>query len=334
MSLKEEASVAKRAPNIHVGMNLLHTRRMDALPPFHTLIAFDATLRHRSMTLAAAELGVTQSAVSHRLRKLERFIGTPLLHRSNSGITATPAGVALAEGLTDLMSGMAALRARCRAAVAPASLRVGVGAALADYWLVRRLPNFTANNPGISIEMVVIENATQAWSLDLDVQVLWMPAAQARATSTQRLLFQEQVFPVCHTRLLPDGQPLANAAALATMPILHKGSIGGSSGAEWSWPVWFRRLGLAANPPDGLRFQMIGTAIAAALQGAGVVLARSLLVRDALADGRLCRVLPDCWDIPSSKAHIVRWPAALASDQRVGKFVAWLTDEARLASAA
>ncbi len=192
MSLKEEASVAKRAPNIHVGMNLLHTRRMDALPPFDTLIAFDATLRHRSMTLAAAELGVTQSAVSHRLRKLERFIGTPLLHRSNSGITATPAGVALAEGLTDLMSGLAALRARCRAAVAPASLRVGVGAALADYWLVRRLPNFTANNPGISIEMVVIENATQAWSLDLDVQVLWTPAAQARATSTQRLLFQEQ----------------------------------------------------------------------------------------------------------------------------------------------
>ena len=305
---------------------------MDALPPFDTLIAFDATLRHRSMTLAAAELGVTQSAVSHRLRKLERFIGTPVLRRSNSGITATPAGVALAEGLTDLMGGLAALRARCRAAVAPA--RVGVGAALADYWLVRRLPNFTANNPGISIEMVVIENATQARSLDLDVQVLWMPAAEARATSTQRLLFQEQVFPVCHTRLLPDGQPLANAAALATMPILHKGSIGGSSGTEWSWPVWFGRLGLAVNPPDGLRFAMIGTAIAAALQGAGVVLARSLLVRDALADGRLCRVLPDCWDMPSSKAHIVRWPAALASDQRVGKFVAWLTDEARLASAA
>lgn len=307
---------------------------MHALPPFDSLLAFDATLRHRSMTLAAAELGITQSAVSHRLRKLERFIGTPVLRRSNSGITATPAGVALAEGLTDLMSGLAALRARCRAAVAPANLRVGVGAALADYWLVRRLPNFTANNPGISIEMVVTENATQARSLDLDVQVLWMPAAEARTTSTQRLLFQEQVFPVCHNRLLPDGRPLANTAALATMPILHKGSINGSSATEWSWPVWFRRLGLAVNPPDGLRFEMIGTAIAAALQGAGVVLARSLLVRDALADGRLCRVLPERWDMPSSKTHIVRWPAALASDQRVGKFVAWLTDEARLASAA
>ena len=307
---------------------------MDALPPFDTLIAFDATLRHRSMTLAAAELGVTQSAVSHRLRKLERFMGTPVLHRSNNGITATPAGVALAEGLTDLMGGLAGLRARCRAAVAPANLRVGVGAALADYWLVRRLPNFTANNPGVSVEMVVIESGTQARSLDLDVQVLWMPAAQARATSNQRLLFQEQVFPVCHPRLLPHGQPLAHAAALLDMPIVHKGSIRSSSGAEWSWAIWFRRLGLVANPPEGLRFEMMGTAIAAALQGSGVVLARSLLVRDALADGRLCRVLPDCWDMPSSKAHVVRWPAAHASDQRVGKFVAWLTDEARLASAA
>jgi LysR family glycine cleavage system transcriptional activator len=314
-------------------MNLIHTRRMDALPPFDTLIAFDATLRHRSMTLAAAELGVTQSAVSHRLRKLERFMGTPVLQRSHIGISATPAGVALAEGLTDLMSGLAGLRARCRAAVAPASLRVGVGAALADYWLVRRLPNFTANNPGVSVEMVVIESGAEARSLDLDVQVLWMPAADARATSNQRLLFQEQVFPVCHPRLLPHGQPLADAAALLDMPIVHKGSIR-NSGAEWSWAIWFRRLGLAANPAEGLRFEMISTAIAAALQGSGVVLARSLLVRDALADGRLCRVLPDCWDMPSSKAHIVRWPAALASDQRVGKFVAWLTDEARLANAA
>jgi LysR family glycine cleavage system transcriptional activator len=309
-------------------MNFIHTLTMDALPPFDTLIAFDATLRHRSMTLAAAELRVTQSAVSHRLRKLERFIGVPLLRRSSVGVTATPAGVALAEGLTDLMTGLAGLRARCRAAIAPAGLRVGVGAALADYWLVRRLPDFPENNPNIAVELVVIENASQARALDLDVQVLWMPSAHARATSTQRLLFQEQVFPVCHPRLLPDRQPLADAAELVNMPILHKGSVGGSSGAEWSWPIWFERLGLPDHAKGGLRFEMIGTAIAAALQGAGVVLARSLLVRDALADGRLCRVLPDRWDMPSTKAHIVRWPAALTSDPRIQKFVAWLTDEA------
>ena len=58
-------------------------------------------------------------------------------------------------------------------------------------------------------------------------------------------------------------------------------------------------------------------------------MARSLLVHDALADGRLVRVLPAKWDMPSSKAHLVRWPAALGTDRRVRSFVDWLVAEAK-----
>ena len=93
--------------------------------------------------------------------------------------------------------------------------------------------------------------------------------------------------------------------------------------------MWFARLGIERRPPAGLRFAALGTAIAAALEGAGVVLARSLLVHDALADGRRVRVLPARWDLPSSKAHLVRWPAALITDQRLRTFVDWLAAEAR-----
>ena len=79
-------------------MNLLHSPAMRALPPFDGLIAFDAALRHRSMTLAAAELGLTQSAISHRLKRLETFVGAPLLNRTGVGLLPTPAGTTLAEG--------------------------------------------------------------------------------------------------------------------------------------------------------------------------------------------------------------------------------------------
>ena len=315
-------------------MNLIHTRGMDALPPFDALLAFDATLRHRSMTLAASELGITQSAISHRLRRLERFMGMPVLCRTAAGIAATPAGDALAEGLADLMGGLAGLRARCRSALAPAKLRVGVGSALADYWLVRRLPNFSAADPDISIELIIVNDSAQMQTMDLDVQVLWQPAADARSSSTQRLLFHEHVFPVCHPRWLPDGQPLRDVAALLDVPLLHKGAEAHGRGTEWCWSVWFERLDLTCGAGNGTRFAVIGTAIAAALQGAGVVLARSLLVRDALAENRLCRVLPESWDMPSSKAHIVRWPAALTGDRRVQKFVDWLSVEAAQANAA
>lgn len=304
-------------------------RKMRSLPPFDALVAFDTALRHRSMTLAAAELGMTQSAVSHRLRRLEAYVGAPLLHRSPTGLHATPAGTALASGLADLLDGLSDLRARCRAVAVPSGLRVGVGAALADYWLVRRLPAFAAANAGMEVELTIVESEAELRAPDIDVHILWQPAATARSSSTQRLLFQEQVFPVCVPGLLPGGRTLRDPQALATLPLLHKGKPGRGQGAEWSWPVWFERLGIAGKPPAAaLRFGTIHTAIAAALQSAGVVMARSLLVHDALNDGRLVRVLPSSWDMPSSKAHVVRWPAALTGDERVSRFVKWAVAEA------
>ena len=304
-------------------------REMRSLPPFDALVAFDTALRHRSMTLAAAELGMTQSAVSHRLRRLEAYVGAPLLNRSSTGLSATPAGTALAAGLADLLDGLSDLRARCRAVTAPSGLRVGVGAALADYWLVRRLPGFAAANAGLEVELVIVESEAELRASDIDVQILWQPTATARSSSTQRLLFQEQVFPVCVPGVLPGGRTLRDPKALAKLPLLYKGTPGRGQGAEWSWPVWFERLGIAGKPPAAaLRFGTIHTAISAALQGAGVVMARSLLVHDALKDGRLVRVLPSSWDMPSSKAHIVRWPAALTGDERVRRFVSWAVGEA------
>ena len=305
---------------------------MRALPPFDSLIAFDAALRRRSMTLAASELGLTQSAISHRLRKLEAFMGAPLLRRSSSGLSATPVGEALAEGLTTLLDDMSELRARSRAALRPMTLRVGAGAALADNWLVRRLPRFSVAHPGIAVELVMVASETEIRSSDLDIQVHWMPTADARSSSTKRILFKERVFPVCAPQLLPQGRTLTDPAELARLPVVHKGPADAASGAEWSWATWFERLGIAGSPPQGLRLDTLGTALAAALQGAGVVLARSLVVHDALAERRLCRVLPPSWDMPSSKAHMVRWPAALAGDERVKAFVSWLVAEANATS--
>jgi LysR family glycine cleavage system transcriptional activator len=301
---------------------------MRRLPPFDALIAFEAALRSRSMTAAAAELGLTQSAVSHRVRRLEAFIGTALLRRQSAGLLPTPAGEALAEGLAGLLDGMADLRTRCLAAAAPGRLRVGVGAALAENWLVRRLPGFAAAYPEISVELVVVENEAPERTTDLDLRILWVPVAEHRATSTQAPLFRESVFPVSHPSLLPPGFTPGDARVLSRLPLLHKGPAGRATSAEWSWPAWLDRLGLPARPKESFRFASIGPAIAAALEGAGVVLARSMLVHDALADGRLVRVLPPEFDLPSSKAHLARWPAALRGAARVKSLVSWLAQRA------
>jgi LysR family transcriptional regulator, glycine cleavage system transcriptional activator len=301
---------------------------MTSQPPFDALIAFEAVHRLGSVTAAAQDLGMTQSAVSHRLRRLEHFMGLPLLIRAQGGMRPTPAGAALATGLTDLLSSLGELRARCRAAAGGRTLRVGVSAALADYWLVARLPQFTARHPVMPIELIVVESAAQAAHLDLDITIHWLHERDARETSTQRMLFRENVFPVCHPRLLPRA-PLDDPTRITTLPLIHKGtSEDAAGGAEWTWTAWFARLQLNASPPMGLRCANIATAISSALQGSGVALVRSLLARDALAAGRLVRVLPERCDMPSTKVHLVRWSAALARDARVKTFVTWLVEAA------
>jgi LysR family transcriptional regulator, glycine cleavage system transcriptional activator len=72
----------------------------------------------------------------------------------------------------------------------------------------------------------------------------------------------------------------------------------------------------------------IGMCLAAAAEGGGVALGRSLLVSDAIADGRLAPLFPEGPVMRSSNAHVARWPAALSGDADVHTFVTWLADEA------
>jgi LysR family glycine cleavage system transcriptional activator len=317
-------------------MNIIHTAAVTRLPPFDALVAFAAVLRHGSMTAAAIELGVTQSAVSHRLRRLEAFVGTPLLRRLRAGLQPTAAGMALAEGFDEILAGMAALRERSRAALGPSPrLRVGLGASLAQHWLVRRLPDFARRHPGIDVELVVFTSRAQAEarSGELDLRLQWVSPDEARASSTQRLLFREQVFPVCAPALLGGRHaPLRDPSRLAALPLIYKqayepdrrGRLPEKQGAEWEWTTWFRRLGIASRPRPVLQVDEIGTAVSAALEGAGVALARSLLVQDALADGRLVRPLGAGHTLPSGKVHMAVWPAALSGDARLRSLVDWL----------
>lgn len=312
-----------RGAAVQPGVNLLHAVPVRDLPPFDALLAFDAVLAHGTVTAAAEALGVTGSAVSHRLRRLAAFFGAPLLVREGIRFVPTAAGAALAARLPALLDELAALQVHCRAAARPRQLRVGLGAALSDNWLVRRLPGFTACHPELAVELIVVESHVDV-PADLDVRIAWVRDGSARASSTERPLFAEHVFPVCAPALLPGGRPLADPRRLLDLPLLHKGPTKGS-GAEWLWQTWFDHLGVHSTVPAGLRFATIGTAIAAALGGAGVALGRSLLVHDALRDGRLVRVLAPEWDIPSSKIHLLRWPAALIGDARVLAFSAWMT---------
>jgi LysR family transcriptional regulator, glycine cleavage system transcriptional activator len=182
------------------------------LPPFAPLVAFDAITRHGSFTRAAAELGVTQSAVSHQIRKLEDYFGVALLQRQNPGIEITPAGAQLRQELAAALDALGALDAQVRRRSNRTTLRVGAGSALGTWWLVRRLPEFTAQYPSINVDLKPLETGESS-KRPLDVRIVWNAVEEARRTSTQLPLFWERIFPVCAPHLLPRRRPLADPTA-------------------------------------------------------------------------------------------------------------------------
>ncbi|MAK63011.1 MAG: LysR family transcriptional regulator [Ponticaulis sp.] len=302
---------------------------MKTLPPFDALIAFHAVARSSSMTAAGDELGITQSAVSHRIKRLEDFIGVTLFDRRNSGMALTHAGDALFQDVGEILDAARGLRGRCLNAAAPNALRVGVGSALADNWLVRRLPEFRRRHPNIELDLTIVENEAPENVADLDVRILWVAVSEARASSTQRPLFREHVFPVCSPDMLKGRNTPLSSEHLPELPLLQKHAPGQMVGAEWSWQTWFDRLGLKSTPREALRFRSIGPLVSAAQQGAGVALVRSMVVRDALEEGRLVRVLAPEYDILSNKVHVVRWPGRLAGNLNVRAFAEWVSEEAQ-----
>ena len=205
------------------GINLYHapgelapmTRR---LPPFGPLIAFDAVARHRSFTRAADELGVTQSAVSHRVRRLEDFFGVQLLKRLNPGLELSDDGAKLQGELATLLNGIAGLEPGLRRRPGRQTLRVGAGSSLAAWWLVRRLRAFRALHSEIEIDFVPVKSEAVG-EPSLDVRILWTTLAESRATSLQASLFRERIFPVCAPSILPRGRPLSDPARLLRPPV-------------------------------------------------------------------------------------------------------------------
>lgn len=299
---------------------------MSRFPPFDSVVAFEVVARLGSMTGAARELGLTQSAVSHRIRRLEDFMGLQVFERNGSALNLTSSGSLLCAEVQELLARSAQLRERCIAAEAPSVLRIGAYGALADHWLVRRLKGFTDAHPEVVIELAVIENAAPERFSAADVTIGWVPVSEARSTSTQMALHREHVFPVSAPGLLADHGNPQSYDALSSLPLLHKQSPG--QGPEWSWERWFDRLGLGSPARETIRFSSIGPVISAAIDGAGLALVRSMLVRDALQDGRLVRLLPPEFDMLSTKVHVLRWPTWRVGDPRVRAFAGWFSKEA------
>lgn len=258
----------------------------DRLPPLQTLRAFEAAGRLLSMTRAADELHLTHGAISRHIATLEGDLGTPLFLRLTRRIVLTEAGAEFHAVVARLLGELASEAQRLRGDDRARRLTVSTSVSFASKWLAPRLPGLRASCPSYDVQMDVTDVNVDLRAGHVDAAIRYGFGRYPNVMS-ERVL-EESVTPVCSTGYLIEAGGLASAADLVRCTLLHE------VGMLADWSQWFALAGLGRKrPPRGPTFSHGSMAVEAAIRGEGVALARSTLVADDIAAGRLVAPFPD-----------------------------------------
>lgn len=285
------------------------------LPPLNSLRAFESAARLLSFTKAADELAVTQSAVSHQVKGLEDWAGLPLFRRDGRAVALTEAAQKFLPAVTQALDQLA-LAGRKLQAVDPGQgwLTVAVMPSFAGKWLVPRLAGFRAKHPNIDVWLATFEAQSGALGADVDMAIRYGREDWPGLTSIKFL--SEELFPVCAPALAAQ---LKDPTDLARTTLLH-------DELREDWTMWLRAAGVTTvDATRGPGFDDSGLLIQAAIEGLGVALGRSVLVKGDLDAGRLVRPFQPA--IAGSNYSLV-YPPDLESAPKIKAFREWLLEEA------
>lgn len=285
------------------------------LPPLNGLRAFEAAARHLSFTRAAAELNVTQAAISHQIRMLEERLAVKLFVRRNRTVLLSEAGQAYLPALRDAfdMIDQATDRLLRRDETAP--LVISSTASFATKWLVPRLSAFQSLHPEIEVQLSTSFELVDFQRDAVDAAIRW-GMGKWPGLHIERL-FTQDIFPVCAPALVKGRNGLKQPADLARATLLH------TTTARDDWRLWLTAAGVkGVDVSRGPVFDQVFTALQAAIDGVGVALGQTQLVERDLAAGRL--VQPFDLSLPIEAAYYFVAPPSALKRRKVKAFHDWL----------
>ncbi|WP_127997904.1 LysR substrate-binding domain-containing protein [Piscinibacter defluvii] len=283
------------------------------IPPIHCLQSFEALARLRSVTLAADELSVTPSAVSHRMRQLESQLGVRLFARGDFSLSAD--GAAYLARVREGLQALQQLPGQGHAA-GPVRLRLAVTPTFSRQILLPRLALFRHAYPDVELILQVAIPLLDVKAEEADLEVRYGTGPYAGVE--QLRILSDEVVPACSPEYLHEAGPFdgfdtleqVSRARLIRSPLE-------------SWNTWFRACSIALpEPREGAQFNDVGLMLDAAAAGFGVTLMRLKLGRDWLANGRLVRLSPR--SVPSPNHHFLCWKPGALERWECAAFVDWL----------
>ncbi|MGL3106263.1 transcriptional regulator GcvA [Bradyrhizobium sp. BR 1432] len=287
------------------------------LPSLNGLRAFEAAARHLSFTLAAAELNVTQTAISHQIRRLEEELGIRLFVRQNRALALTPEARDYLPGVRAAFNDLRLATDRLLRKDDDKVLTVSTLASLAAKWLLPRLTDFQEQHPGIDVRITTSTSLVDFQRDDVDAAIRYgrgqWPGLRAD------WLMADELFPVCSPSLLRGDKPLRRPQDLRNHPLLHT-----SNANSDDWRLWLTAAGLPADiaRQPGITFDMIFMTIQAAIDGIGVAMGRTSYVQDDIAKGRL--VVPFKIALPADAGFYLVSPEGRREAPKLTAFRNWM----------
>lgn len=291
---------------------------MASVPPITNLLAFETVARRRSFALAAAELHLTASAISHQVARLESHVGVRLFERSAHGVRLSTAGEQYLGRVAGALSAIAAATDDLRQGVSN-SLYVHSAPSIASEWLMPRLHAFAQACPDISLNLSAAHTHSDfaLGQADLDIRY-GVPQWPELVIEP---LFEERIVPLASPTLIRE-QRIKRPERLLELPLIQ------SNVSVVQWSDWFRAFTDRRAPERfALRFDRAQMSLDAAAQGLGVALESSTIAGRHLAEGRL-KVVFGLDKAVKVKAHFAVYPARHARRPPVEAFLAWLHGEA------
>jgi LysR family glycine cleavage system transcriptional activator len=274
----------------------------NALPTLESLRVLAACVRHGNFSRAAAELGITPTAVSQRMRALEAQIGIKLFRRHGPRLTTTDRARALGQRLEHALALMRAAVDDCRRVKHP--LRVTCAPTFAARWLVPRLATYQTLPGANAIAMDASQGLSPSGFFDVAIRSgvgPWQGCESVR-------LLSEQGTPMLSPKWVPPGSRLT-VRKLLRIPLIP----------DPRWSEWFALAGVSNAKPTfvSTRFPNYELEAQAALQGIGAALLSPVLFAQFTAQGALVAPFPCAvegpnsywllWAKESADAHFVGW---------------------------
>lgn len=294
------------------------------LPSLTGLRAYEAAARHLSFKQASEELHVTPAAISQQIRGLEEILGKKLFVRRNRSLCLTETGEAM---LPDVSDGFDALARATATAITPKTrsvLKVASAPAFASKWLVGNLSKFTQreHTPDMDVCIFASHDVVDYALEEIDIGIRYGRGNYPGLVSEK--LLDDALIPVTSPQRQQAGA-ISASGDLADVVLLHDDSLA----FDRSFPTWSDWLEANAvenvDPSLGPRFNTASDAIAAAIEGTGVLLARRSLVMSDIAAGRLKRLFD--MEFPLDHGFHLVYRQGVLERPEVAAFRDWLLEE-------